>query len=235
MLDTSLLSLSPPYLYFSSWSPHTHTHTHPESHINCQQSHYWIRANKTQGQCDVDKMCETKRKLGRNRIKKDRKQSLLSKVTHVWMVCLMTSLQPIGESNRPCYHWSNHMFDHFQLLQLWPLCLLFFWGLQLTGGFTSFHSALSPSRMFPVKSPVFVRRVAPRPLSRADSVTTFPAGSKRRQKKDRNSSSWSDRPRRSDRTAAHNNRLLYPLTLQYTAFICVLACLLQHKHVTALI
>lgn len=72
---------------------------------------------------------------------------------------------------------------------------------------------LSPSKMFPLKkSSLFAWWVAlTRPVSWADSVPTSPACSKLGPKKDRNSPSWSDRPRQSDQAAARNR--LYLLTV----------------------
>lgn len=43
-------------------------------------------------------------------------------MTHFWMACLMTNLQPHErERNRPRYHWGKYFFFIFLFLLLWPL------------------------------------------------------------------------------------------------------------------
>lgn len=126
----------------------------------------------------------------------------------VWMACLTTDLQL---HERSFHHRANciYFFKYFLCFEHSVCCSsVSFRGLQLTGGAVHLPKMFSSEK----SSPAAWRVALTRPLSRADSVPTSPARSeldqKKKKRKDRNSPSWSDRPRQSEQAAAQKQQTL---------------------------
>lgn len=126
----------------------------------------------------------------------------------VWMACLMTDLQL---HERSFHHRANciYFFKYFLCFEHSVCCSsVSFRGLQLTGG------AVHLPKMFPLKSLTRLRDGSPS-LDHSAERTVFqpllPAASwtkKKKKRKDRNSPSWSDRPRQSEQAAAQKQQTL---------------------------
>lgn len=134
-------------------------------------------------------------------------------MTHFWMACLMTNLQPHEREREKQAALSPRkllffLFFCFGCFDHYSSSFMSFGGLQLTG--RAVQQSLSPSKMFPLISALCLRDwvALTRPLSRTDSVPTSPACSEFGPKTDRNSPSWSNWPCQSDQTTAKKQQTL---------------------------